>query len=201
MKSIALSPSGLRETLGALGLPQQCVARLFGVEPRAVRRWRDGTRPIPRGVGIILCLVAVRVVTVAQLEQAAQAISSVDLVLGADSAPEDGAAPVDLDSTAAKVVALTPRACRWPDGEPGQVGFSFCQRPVLGTGSYCAAHRERATLRLPLRRAVRIQLDAMAARVQEALQTPHGAIGRDSVSRLVSRRGLLTSEGLGVAFA
>jgi hypothetical protein len=67
MESIAPSPSGPRETLGALGIKQSRVARLFGVEPRAV---------------------------------------------------------------------------------------------------HCAAHRERATLRLPLRRAVRIQLDAMAARAE-----------------------------------
>ena len=47
-----------RTTLDALGIAQRRIARLFGVGPRSVRRWQDGDRRIPRGVGIVLRLLA-----------------------------------------------------------------------------------------------------------------------------------------------
>ena len=43
-------------TLGALGIAR--VAQLFGVGPRSVRRWRDGDRRVPRGVDILVHLLA-----------------------------------------------------------------------------------------------------------------------------------------------
>src|SRR5262245_22479431 len=60
-----------RATFDALGLAHGHVAKLFGVGPRSIRRWRDGNRRVPCGVGIVLRLLATGTVTVAQLEQAA----------------------------------------------------------------------------------------------------------------------------------
>jgi hypothetical protein len=60
-----------RATLDALGIAQHRVAQLFGVGPRSVRRWQDGDRRVPCGVGIVLRLLAAGAVTVAQVEQAA----------------------------------------------------------------------------------------------------------------------------------
>ena len=57
--------------LGALGLRQQCVAELFAVGAREIRKWRRGDRPIPRGVQILLRLLASGVVTIEQIAQAA----------------------------------------------------------------------------------------------------------------------------------
>src|SRR5262249_34483870 len=59
------------KTLDTLGLTQCRVARLFNVTPRNVRRWQHGDRRVPYGVGIVLRLLAARMVTVAQIEQVA----------------------------------------------------------------------------------------------------------------------------------
>jgi hypothetical protein len=141
--------------LGALGLAQQHVAQLFGVGLRNVRRWRSGDRRIPHGVGIVLRLLAAGTVTVAQVEQAARTNSSARLkppasLLG-DPAPEQSALAsakaatlTDSDlTTAEKVCALTPEACRWPCGDPEQPDFHFCGNPVAEK-SYCERHRAMA---------------------------------------------------------
>ena len=44
--------------LGALGIPQRRVARLFGVGGRSARRWSDGTRRVPCAVAIVIDLLA-----------------------------------------------------------------------------------------------------------------------------------------------
>src|SRR5262249_38885618 len=64
----------LCETFGVLGLAQTRVARLFGVGPRSVRRGQPGDRRIPRGVGIVLHLLAAGTVTIEQVEEAAVSI-------------------------------------------------------------------------------------------------------------------------------
>jgi len=38
------------------------------------------------------------------------------------------------------VMDLVPRACRWPIGDPGSEGFSFCGRYSEPCIPYCAAH-------------------------------------------------------------
>ena len=38
--------------IAALGIAQHRVAQLFGVGSRSVRRWQDGDRRVPCGVGI-----------------------------------------------------------------------------------------------------------------------------------------------------
>ena len=143
------------EMLGALGLAQQHVAQLFGVGLRNVRRWRSGDRRIPHGVGIVLRLLAAGTVTVAQVEQAAvpaRANSGVKLAsLLGDPAPEQSdlarakaATLIDAGlTTAEKVCALTPEACRWPCGDPEQPDFHFCGNPAAEK-SYCALHRAMA---------------------------------------------------------
>ena len=69
-----MATTEFRATLGALGIAQHRVAQLFGVGPRSVRRWQDGDRRVPCGVGIVLRLLAAGMVTIAQVEQAAVAI-------------------------------------------------------------------------------------------------------------------------------
>ena len=34
--------------------------------------------------------------------------------------------------------------CRWIDGDVGQPGWRYCQKPRLGSRSYCAAHHVRS---------------------------------------------------------
>jgi hypothetical protein len=128
------------ETLGALGLAQQRVAEIFGVESRNIRRWRRGDRPIPRGVQIVFRLLAAGTVTVAQVEQAAAPVlartngsakSEPPASLLGERAPEQSAltrakAAALVDSsltTAEKVCALTSNACRWPCGDPEHPDF------------------------------------------------------------------------------
>jgi hypothetical protein len=153
----------LRETLSALGITQHRIAQLFGVGPRSVRRWQDGERRVPCGVGIVLRLLAAGTVTVAQVEQAAVAIParangsdkrSAPTSLLVEPAPEQSAlayaklADPGL-TTAAKVGALTPEACRWPCGDPGRPDFHFCGSPVARR-PYCEHHRAMATWRCRL---------------------------------------------------
>jgi hypothetical protein len=147
-----------RAMLGALGLAQQRVAEIFDVRPRNLRRWRRGDRPIPHGVRILLRLLAIRAVTVAQVEEAAEAVISLDAAaasgnpftvdkvcaLKAAISLDTTAAPRKL-STADKVCALAPRTCRWPIGDPARVDFRFCGASILvENSSYCDRHRATA---------------------------------------------------------
>src|SRR5262245_22468759 len=146
----------VREILGALGIAQHRIAQLFGVAPRSVRRWRYGDRRLPRGVGIVLRLLAAGAVTIDQVERAAipapvQTNGSAEpeppVPLLVESAPEQSAlAPAHANSsltTAEKVYALAPKACRWPCGDPGHPDFHFCGDPVAKR-PYCEHHRTMA---------------------------------------------------------
>jgi hypothetical protein len=160
-----LSVAEFRATLGALGIAQHRVAQLFGVGPRSVRRWRDGTRRVPVGVSIVFRLLATGAVTVDQVEQAAVPIPArtngsteeePPAPLRAASAPEEQSASAprrartaalaerDL-TTAEKVAGLSATACRWPYNEPGQPGFHFCSDPIAKE-SYCQPHYRMAHL-------------------------------------------------------
>jgi hypothetical protein len=202
-----------RATLGALGLAQHRVARLFGVGPRSVRRWKDGDRRVPCGVSIVIRLLAAGAVTIAEVEQAAvpvpaqtndsarpepltQARSQIDqsddihapddrsspvtvmavteahiddtspVIAEPGAIPENRATPTSepiaiLDrsqhdisasvgsadaatlATAEQVRALTPAACRWPCGDPGQPDFHFCSALAIEK-PYCEHHRVMA---------------------------------------------------------
>src|SRR5262249_5355373 len=149
-----------RATLGALGIAQHRVAQLFGVGPRSVRRWQHGDRRVPCGVGIVLRLLAAGAVTVGQVEQAAVPFPArtnsgakpeppapllVEPAL--DQSPlarARAAARADPGlTTAEKVYALAPEACRWPCGDPGHPDFHFCGDPVAKR-PYCEHHRTMA---------------------------------------------------------
>ena len=145
-----------RATLAALGIAQHRVARLFGVGPRSVRRWQNGDRRVPCGVGIVLRLLAAGTVTVAQVEQAAirtngSAKPGPPAPLLVALAPEPSvlarAKAAALAgpglSTAEKVCALAPDACRWPRGDPARPDFHFCGSPVARK-PYCEHHRAMA---------------------------------------------------------
>src|SRR5262249_15770323 len=155
----------LTATLGALGLAQHRVAQLFGVGPRSVRRWRDGTRHTPRGVDIVLRLVAEGVVTIDQIEKVA--IPAPVRANGNGSAHPELVEPVSAPSTtlahietatlvdpdlttAEKVYALTSKSCRWPHGDPKHSDFHFCGNPIVHK-SYCQYHRALAYMPTPTR--------------------------------------------------
>ena len=157
---LSVAATEFRATLGALGIAQHRVAQLFGVGPRSVRRWQDGDRRVPCGVGIVLRLLAAGTVTVAQVEQAAVPIPARTngsakpgppaplLVAPAPeqsaTAPAEAAALADPGlTTAEKVVALAPGDCRWPHGDPGHPDFHFCGSPVARK-PYCEQHRAMA---------------------------------------------------------
>jgi hypothetical protein len=156
----ATAADEFRTTLGVLGIAQRRVAQLFGVGPRSVRRWQSGDRRVPCGVGIILRLMAAGAVTIAQVEQAAVPVPTrtngsakpeppVPLLVEPAPAPAtlmraEAATFADSGlSTAEKVIALAPGACRWPCGDPRHSDFHFCGNPVAEK-PYCDHHRAMA---------------------------------------------------------
>jgi GcrA cell cycle regulator len=156
----AVAATEFRATFDALGLTQQRVARWFNVGARSIRRWRDGERRVPCGVGIVLRLLAAGLVTIDQVERAAGAIPAQTngAELGASAplpgapapeqsalAPAAAAALADPENltTAAKVVALAPGDCRWPLGDPARADFCFCGNSVTER-PYCAHHHTLA---------------------------------------------------------
>jgi len=147
--------------LGELGLTQLRIAKLFNVSPRHVRRWQHGDRRVPPAARLVINLLVTRAISIDQIEQAAVSISartngSVKRSTPASLRVESAAlAPAKLAdpglTTAAKVCALTPEACRWPCGDPGRPDFHFCGSPVA-KGSYCEHHRDAAYVALPTSR-------------------------------------------------
>jgi hypothetical protein len=157
-----LSVAEFRATLGALGIAQHRVAQLFGVGPRSVRRWRDGTRRVPVGVSMVFRLLATGAVTVDQVEQAAVPIP--DRTNG--NAEEEPPAPLLVEpapeqsasaraetaalansslTVAERVLALAPGVCRWPCGDLEHPDFHFCGG-MVARGPYCERHRAMAYL-------------------------------------------------------
>ena len=154
-----------RATLGALGIAQDRVAKLFNVKARSVRRWQDGDRRVPSGVSIVLSLLATGTVTFEEVERAAVSIPAranggakpgppapLRVALAPEPsvvAPAEAAALADPGlSTAEKVVALAADGCRWPFGDPGAPGFRFCGAPVAKR-PYCPHHRVQAYVAWP----------------------------------------------------
>jgi GcrA cell cycle regulator len=80
-----------------LSVPRSRVAALFGVSDRAVRRWRDGERRVPRGVDILTRLLAAGVVTIDEVEQAAVRVPA---QTNGGAKPELPPAPLPLEPTA-----------------------------------------------------------------------------------------------------
>jgi hypothetical protein len=143
--------------LDTLDIPQFRAAKIFAVSERSLRRWRDGTRRVPRGIGILFRLLAAGVVTAVQVEEAAAAIPAPARTNGAkleppaEPAPERSAlacaktaALTDSGlSTAEKVLARAANTCSWPCGDPKSPNFFFCSRTTVRE-PYCEQHRAAA---------------------------------------------------------
>jgi GcrA cell cycle regulator len=132
-----------------LNLTQRRAAQLFRVGERSVRRWRDGSRPTPVGVDIVLRLMVMGAVTIEQVEAAAFPVAA-RTNGGAEPEPSAPVDPepeqsvltrADLSPAALAILALGPGACRWPLGNPKDdySGFCFCARPIA-RGFYCEQH-------------------------------------------------------------
>ena len=142
----SVAAAELRAALGALNITQRRLAQLFAVNPRTVRHWRYGDRRLPRGVAIVLRLLATGVVTVEQVEAAALVSTRTNggakgeppAPLLVEPAPEQSVDP--SRTTAEKIVALAPNACRWPYNDPRHPNFYFCSRPTAAP-PYCNEHR------------------------------------------------------------
>ena len=154
------------ETLDALGIAHRRVAQLFDVTPRSIRRWQDGSRHVPCGVGIVLRLVAAGALTVDQVELAAIQINGSAKLAPAPRrvapAPEQSVVARTAAAalagpgltTAEKVCALASGDCRWPAGDPARPDFHFCGSPVVA-GPYCERHRTMAHAAPPTRQGAR----------------------------------------------
>ena len=98
----------LRAMLSTLGLTPRHAARIFAVGPRTVRRWRDGTRGIPRAVTLVCRLMAVGAVTIAQVERVAA--STPARINGRAKAPLRAAPALEEQSASAPRRARTAAA-------------------------------------------------------------------------------------------
>ena len=159
---VPIDATEFRAALGALNITQRRLAQLFAVNPRTVRHWRYGDRRLPRGVAILVHLLAAGVITINQVEQAA-AVPAPARTNGdakpksstprpVEPAPEQSAlAPTLTDpslTTAEKIVALAPNACRWPYNDPRHPNFYYCGRPTA-VPPYCNEHRITAHMTPP----------------------------------------------------
>jgi hypothetical protein len=66
----------------------------------------------------------------------------------ADSISADSTSADSSPTTAEKVFALAPGACRWPYGDPQRPDFHFCGSPVTRK-PYCEKHRTMAFVAAP----------------------------------------------------
>jgi len=158
---IICSDTEFRAALATLGLAQTRIAEMFAVSPRSVRRWRRGDRRVPRAVGIVCNLLTTGVVTIEQVEAAVPAPARTNDAAKpkppaprpVKPAPEQSAlAPTLTDpslTTAEKIVALAPNACRWPYNDPRHPNFYFCSRPTAAP-PYCNEHRITAHMKAPV---------------------------------------------------
>ena len=173
----AAATTEFARALDALDIAQRQAARLFNVNVRHVRRWRHGDRRLPHGIGLVVRLLTMGIITVDQVERAAVPAGTEDAQTGAKPrrshrgpvqtngganprpsaplvvppAPEQTALAADLDlTTAEKVFALASNVCRWPCGDPGRPGFRFCCSPT-DKRPYCEHHSAQAYMAPPTR--------------------------------------------------
>src|SRR6516225_9228161 len=144
----AAAADELRATLDALGLAR--AARLFATSSRNLRRWRDGTRRIPHGIGIVIGLLTAKMITVDEIETVipvlvrANGNTRPEPPAPVEPAPEQSAlacaetaALANSSLTVAeKVLALAPGVCRWPCGDLEHPDFHFCGG-MVARGPYC----------------------------------------------------------------
>jgi len=212
----ATAADEFRAMLNALGLTPRHAARLFATSSRNLRRWRDGTRRIPRAVTLVCRLMAVGAVTIEQVEAAAVP-SPIRTNGGMPPAPLRAAPALEERSASAprraktatlvgpssttivveQVVALA-AGCRWPCGDLGHPDFHFCGGMVT-RGPYCEHHRAMAYLAPRSGRGQGVRIGFVAHRRQLRLQlapalgsppTP-GALPATSVSPLPNSQATL----------
>ena len=212
----ATAADEFRAMLNALGLTPRHAARLFATSSRNLRRWRDGTRRIPRAVTLVCRLMAVGAVTIEQVEAAAVPSpirtngGMPPAPLRAAPAPEERSAsaprraktatlvgPSSTTIVVEQVVALA-AGCRWPCGDLGHPDFHFCGGMVT-RGPYCEHHRAMAYLAPRPGRGQGARIGFVAHRRQPRLQlapalgsppTP-GALPATSVSPLPNSQATL----------
>jgi len=150
----AAAADELRATLDALGLAR--AARLFATSSRNLRRWRDGTRRIPHGIGIVIGLLTAKMITVDEIEAVIPVNTRPEPPAPVEPAPEEQSAsarartatradPGPTTGVVKQVCALTAGTCRWPLGDIRDRDFHFCSRPTV-RGSYCECHALQAYL-------------------------------------------------------
>jgi len=139
-----------RAALDVLGLTQGRIAELFNVSPRHVRRWKSGSRCVPRAVGIVCNLLTAGAVTLEQVEQSA--VPAPARTNGAEPEPLVPLEETPEQSTLAcaktaplAILALSSNSCRWPIGDPQCSDFRFCGA-VTEKGPYCVRHARLAYL-------------------------------------------------------
>ena len=160
--ALSAAATEFRETLDAIDITQRHAARLFGVSPRHIRRWRSGSRRLPHAVAIVIRLLAMKAVTTTQIEQVAvppikspreAAVPPASLASPARTngnakpgppaplkeAPEQSVL-ARAKTAALAICALTPEICHWPVGDPQCSDFRFCSRPAAAP-PYCNEHR------------------------------------------------------------
>jgi hypothetical protein len=195
---LSAAATEFRTTLKALGLTQHRVAKVFGVGARSIRRWQHGDRRIVPAIRIVFRLLAAKLITIDQIEQAAAPVPA----RTNSSAKEEPPAPLRAEpapacarqahvarrrparaKTAAlveKIVALASDACRWPYGDPQHPDFHFCGKPTI-KGSYCECHRIQAYL--TPRHGVRV---GFVAHWRQPRPQPAPARGRPSIPGALS---------------
>jgi transcriptional regulator with XRE-family HTH domain len=199
---LSAAATEFRTTLKALGLTQHRVAKVFGVDARSIRRWQHGDRRIVPAIRIVFRLLAAKVITIDQVEAAADP-SPIWTNGGAKEEPPaplrvapppkqsvlacaEVAAFADLSPAAAAVVALTLGGCRWPlGGDPQDRDFRFCNDPV-SKPPYCPRHALQAYLApRPSRHGFRIGFVAcgrLPASVHDRPSTPAAGAARAPTS-------------------
>jgi DNA-binding transcriptional regulator YiaG len=70
-RDMTMTPDELSRTLMRLDLTQTRLAALLGHDPRTVRSWVAGRYPVPKSAAIVLRLLARGLITIAQIEAAA----------------------------------------------------------------------------------------------------------------------------------
>ena len=148
--------------LTTLGIKQRSAAQWFRTSERNIRRWKSGTRRTPSSVMVIVRLMMAGKVGPADVELAAASISA---RINGHAKPEPLASlkmapaleqvvPAHVKTatladpgvtTAEKIYALAPKACRWPTGDPQHSNFRFCG-DLAAEPPYCKHHRARAYL-------------------------------------------------------
>jgi len=155
--------------LTTLGLPQNRVAKLFGVSCRHIRRWQHGNRTVPRAVRLVINLLVAGAISIDQVEAAAQT-NGVKPALPARLRDEPEPKPPTpcLVEPAPAPAALTPVKI---NGAAGPVGAPAPRLPAPAA----LARTEAATLADPGFTTTAMTIYALGPK---SCRWPHGDPGR-----------------------